>query len=197
MVIWRLIIKYKNEIEPDPDMLSFIKRKAENYIEVDFKSNSLKIIDRVPRDFISMDIIKWEPQENMKRDPMEIYDRFVKFVNDEEYWYAHEEVERFWDNETGKEKENLRSIILLMASMVHYQMGHEESSKRLYKDSLDYLLKSSILKKDYEFSYPANRELISCLMYYLHRYACDKQYKEDQTENQHCKNNSFDCCNEA
>ncbi len=192
MVLWRFIVKYAEEKPKVYGVLSFIERKTSNYSEIDFKSHDLGVLEKISPDFIRLDIIKWDPPEEFNRNPREIYTRFIQYVSNEEYWYAHEEIEELWKMESGQEKERLRKIILLLASMVHYQMNHLDVSRRLFRESVDYLIRDSLFSGDIKYSYPLSRELVLSLTDYLDKYTSHKQYEEYQAENKHGENYSLD-----
>lgn len=169
-----MIVKYREKAEFPQGAISPIIRRASDYEEIDFKTTDLDIIQRISEDFMRLDILKWDPPEEVPLDIEENLKRFKAYVMNEEYWYAHEELEAIWKAENGPDKEILRMMILLMASMVKYQMSSMESAVRLFQESSSFLSRHLYRGDNLYFSYPLPSELITSLMSYLDRYASNK-----------------------
>jgi len=183
MSLWRIIVKYNVPFEIPKGAISPIIRNATNYSELDFKTKDLKTIEELPVNYIRLDIIKWDPPEEVPYDLDRNIKNFKKYVENEEYWYAHEEIEAIWSNSKGGNREIIQNIILLLAAMVHYQMNKQESFKKLFSTSLNELKEKSIIKSEIVYSYPLGREYVFSLVSYLDQYSRYEKYEENKAEN--------------
>ena len=60
-------------------------------------------------------------------------------MNKERYWKAHTVLEKIWNIEKGDRKLCFQAIIWLLASMVHYQMGEQETAAKMYSKARERL----------------------------------------------------------
>ncbi len=176
-------MKYREQCDPPKGAISPLIRTTSTYRELDFKTGDLCIIGELKGNYIRLDIINWDPPEEVPYDLDRNIENFKKYIGNEEYWYAHEEVEAMWLNSEGEHKEILQNIILLLASMVHYQMNRPESSRRLFMDSMKKLKERGLIQSEIEYSYPLRREYVLSLLSYLHKYSRYEKNEENKAEN--------------
>ncbi|MCW6169407.1 MAG: DUF309 domain-containing protein [Thermoplasmatales archaeon] len=77
----------------------------------------------------------------------------------ERFWESHVILEELWKSSNGKVKSYFQGLILISASMVHFQMGKTEKAFTIYRKALQ-LIKSSGIDSPIldtipqDFSYP-------------------------------------------
>ncbi len=62
------------------------------------------------------------------------------FFNEERYWESHEALEAAWKRATGDEKEILQGLILLAASLVHWQKNEKQVTLSVMRRARDKLV---------------------------------------------------------
>ena len=81
-------------------------------------------------------------------------------MEEEKYWLAHEIFEDFWKHYNGDLKTFYHGVILLCVSMVHFQMGHESNSRRIFVEARSVLERFIMEASSWEFSYPLNDTIL-------------------------------------
>ncbi|MGC8608265.1 MAG: DUF309 domain-containing protein [Thermoplasmata archaeon] len=119
--------------DAEPDIIKkfdCIKRPIFRYrtkdIEVDVHVDDQRCIAEMSK-FISINETEEFDSEKLqesldKQDENDIMNNVAALFSDEKYWEAHEVLESLWKRSKGDEKKFYRGLILLCASMVHYQM---------------------------------------------------------------------------
>lgn len=144
-----------------------IVRKRSYAIELDLGTydldNTIKHIAGITK-IIGCKEIEGEeaPAEGYLKELLSIENQIIdvaRFLfNEERYWEAHTVLEDLWKASRGEKKEFMQALILIAASMTHYQMGETEIAIRMYKKAINKMKKNSyystLEQLDEEFKYP-------------------------------------------
>lgn len=87
----------------------------------------------------------------LKEQDMIIHKARIMF-KDERYWEAHTALEDLWKVSSGKRKTLLQGIIIIAASMTHYQMEEPDIAERMYTRGLN-LIRTGSGKEPKSYGY--------------------------------------------
>lgn len=73
----------------------------------------------------------------------EILDEARTMFTQERYWEAHTVLEDLWKISKGRKKKLLQGVIIMAASLTHYQMGEKDVSKKMYTKALHIVKQAS------------------------------------------------------
>ena len=153
------------------DLARLIIRRLSYCLELDFRSAEIEgeisgigrlcriiAIERVDDDTPSSSTLSTEEYNSLIRE-------VENCMKKERYWKAHTILEKVWNIEDGDRKLGFQTIIWLLASLVHYQMGEIDTATEMYSKSRKRLRDLGFLnivdQLGDEFSYPRFIDLSS------------------------------------
>ncbi len=150
---------------------SLIIRKRSYALEIDFHTDKPEDAFEQLRNITEVSEFRHLNEENISYSKEyfqsvlnredEIISQARKLFSEERYWEAHTVLEDLWKASAGTRKKALQGIIIIAASLTHYQMGEFDVSHRMYSKGID-LIRQGTSKSPQEygysvdFSYPCN-----------------------------------------
>lgn len=125
---------------------SLIVRRRSYAVEIDFHTDSPARSRELLERFSNIEDYRDITEEGTKYGPdffrsileheSGIIEEARKMFSQERYWEAHTVLEDLWKALEGSRKRLVQGIIILAASMTHYQMGEMETAEKMYGKSI-------------------------------------------------------------
>ncbi len=144
----RYLIYIPKDVVPDDiKKFSCIDRPIFRYrtrdIELDIHTRNDACIDEILKSISVKEVEEFDAeklQESLAtRDKEDIMRSVSALFSDEKYWEAHEVMESLWKHSKGDERKFYRGLILLSASMVHYQMLSFDKAIEMFNSAVKML----------------------------------------------------------
>ena len=137
------LLRNARRLSSDMEVVVRDARVSSKFLEFDVsikKQNLDALLDNLFQ-IADLDHVKEVLEE--KKDKEEAIIEGISYFNNERFWECHEALEGVWKNCFGEEKKLVQGIILVAASLVHYQKNEDKICLSVLVRALEKLSNSS------------------------------------------------------